>query len=1158
MTRCPTGDDLRRMLDGREPDPHLAGHVQHCPACQASLDTLTADPAVVPGPARPGPDRFRPPPAFFARLLDTPPVATQRPADADPFELPVLPGLTVRRVLGRGGMGVVYEAVQESLHRVVAVKMTHAGRDVTAAERDRFRREAEAVARLHHPNVIPVHEVGEADGRLYLVMEYAGGPSLADQLLGDPWPAREAAALVAVLAAAAQAAHDHGVVHRDLKPGNILFTADGVPKIADFGLAKVLDAPPDGATVGDQVLGTPSYAAPEQLATTAAAGPPARTAPAADIYSLGAVLYELLTGRPPFRSARPVDTLLQALHQDPIPPTRLEPRVPRDLETVCLKCLRKEPGRRYATAGRLADDLQRFLDGRPILARPVPWHERVWKWCRRNPLPAATLLGLAAAAGVAAVSLFWMWREAEARAALETEARRETELRADAEARALRDTTRRNAELRIDQLLAMCEQGEVARGMQGLAQVHDELPDDPDLRRLVRLNLSAWRYRLAVLAHSLPHPSVVRHLAFTPDGQTLVTAAQKQVRAWDTLTGRPLFDPIAHDRAVRGVAVSPNGAVAASWADDGPARLWDPLTGRPVGPDPRPGETVTALAFAPDGRFVVTGSPDGTVRLAPAPGRDGRGWGAAAGGPVRSVAVSPDGKRVLTGRADGTCRLWDAGTGAAAYEPFEAGPDLHSVRFDPTGRYAAVGTAAGDTHLLRLDDGLLPHRVLNPRLPFRTLAFAARSPVLAVGYGEDKPNRPGGCVLWDAGSGRRLCTLDFDGPVSAVALTPDADRALVGGGHRRSSLWFGLPDRPTQVRLGNAGLARALALSPDGRVAAVGRDDTGWAKDAAERVTQVWALPPDQRTGPALPHPAATAVAADPAGAVAVTGDRDGLVRVWDLRTGLPVGEGHALPAAVEAVAFRPDGRRALVAAGPAVYPLDPATGEVDRAAALRFPLQVRCVRYGPDGRRFAVGGNWKGVEVWDAAAGRRVGDPIEFPEQVVEVGFTAVGSGLVVVGAGGTVQERDLGTGAVVWSRRLPQGVNSAAVGPDGRALAVGRQDRTVRVVPLGPRGPEGPVHVMPDTVSRVAWCPDGRAVLAVAMDGTARVLDVATGKPVGPPLPQRVSAVAVLPDGRSVLAGGPVRPVTGWAVPAAVPDEVADLPAWYRALNRIGHDGG
>jgi WD40 repeat protein/predicted Ser/Thr protein kinase len=1142
------------MLDGREPDPHLAGHVQHCPACQASLDTLTADPAVVPGTPRPAADRFCPPPAFFARLLDTPPAAPVRTADADPFDLPTLPGFTVRRVLGRGGMGVVYEAVQESLHRVVAVKMSHAGRDVTPAERDRFRREAEAVARLHHPNVIPVHEVGEAGGRLYLVMEYAGGPSLADQLLGDPWPAREAATLVAVLAAAAQAAHDHGVVHRDLKPANILFTADGVAKVADFGLAKVLDGPPDGATVGGQVLGTPSYAAPEQLATAGAADPPAAPAPAADVYSLGAILYELLTGRPPFRSARPVDTLLQALHQDPIPPTRLEPRVPRDLETVCLKCLHKSPGRRYESAGRLADDLRRFLDGRPILARPAPWREKLWKWCRRNPLPAAALLGLAAAAAVAGGSLVWLWREAEDRAGLEAHARRETERRADAEARALRDATRRNAELRIDQLLAMCEQGEVARGMQGLAQAHDELAD-PDLRRLVRLNLSAWRYRLATQAHALPHPSVVRHLAFTPDGRTLVTGAQKQVRAWDVATGRPLFDPLGHDRGVRGVAVSPDGAVAASWADAGPARLWDPLTGRPVGPPADPaapgGAAVTALAFAPDGRFVVTGSADGAVRLAPAPGRDGAGWEAAAGGPVRSVAVSPDGRRVLSGRADGVCRMWDAETGLAPHDPFEAGGDLHSVRFDPTGRFAAVGTAGGDTHLLRLDDGFRPHRVLNPRLPFRTLAFAARSSVLGIGVGEDKPNRPGACVLWDAASGRRLCTLDHDGPVSALVLSPDADRALVGGGHRRASLWFGLPDRPTQVRLGNAGLVRALALSPDGRVAAVGRDDTGWAKDAAERVTLVWSLPPDQRTGRVLPHPAANVIAADPAGAVAVTGDRDGRVRVWDLATGRPVGEGCTLPGSVEAVAFHPGGRRALVAAGPAVYPLDLLTGEVDRSAAVRFPLLVRCVRYSPDGGRFAAGGNWKGVEVWDAAAARRVGDPIDVPEQVVELGFTA--AGLVVVGTGGTVQVRDPDTLALRWARRLPQGAHSAAVSPDGRALAVGRQDRTVRVVPLAPRGAEGPAHVMPDVVHRVGWCPDGRVVLAASQDGTARLLDVATGKPVGPPLPQRVSAAAVLPDGRSVLAGGPVQPVTGWAVPEAVPDDVRDLPAWYRGLNRV-----
>ncbi len=290
----------------------------------------------------------------------------------------------MQEVLGRGGMGVVYKAWHRRLQRPVAVKMLLAGPYAGPGELERFLREAETVAGLRHANIVQVHEAGEVDGRPYFTMEFVEGGSLAQKLAGTPQPARQAAALVAAVAEAVHAAHQRGIVHRDLKPGNILLTADGTPKLTDFGLARNLGGTA-GLTLTGAPLGTPSYMAPEQ-----AEGKSREVGPAADIYALGAILYELLTGRPPFRAETAAETLRQAASQDPAPPSRLNAAVSRDAETICLKCLEKDPRRRYTSAAALAEDLQRFQRGEPIAVRPAGLLERGLRWTRRHPTGAAS------------------------------------------------------------------------------------------------------------------------------------------------------------------------------------------------------------------------------------------------------------------------------------------------------------------------------------------------------------------------------------------------------------------------------------------------------------------------------------------------------------------------------------------------------------------------------------------------------------------------------------------------------------------------------------------------------------------------------------------------------------------------------------------------
>src|SRR5262245_2446683 len=322
----------------------------------------------------------------------------------DELPLPQVPGYEVESILGRGGMGVVYRARHLRLGRHVALKMTLAGAYAGPDERERFRQEAEAVAALRHPNLVQVYDAGDWAGRPYFTMELIEGGSLAQRLAGTPQPAREAAALLATLAEAVQVAHQGGIVHRDLKPANILLTADGMPKIADFGLARRLEG---GArlTMSGALLGTPSYMAPEQARGQSNIGP------AVDVYALGAMLYELLTGRPPFRAETPAETVLQVIEQEPVPPARLNARVPRDLETICLKCLHKEPHSRYADAAALADDLRRFGEGRPIRARRLGLAARLWRWGRRKPAAAALVATVLASIGLAIGGGVWLERE---------------------------------------------------------------------------------------------------------------------------------------------------------------------------------------------------------------------------------------------------------------------------------------------------------------------------------------------------------------------------------------------------------------------------------------------------------------------------------------------------------------------------------------------------------------------------------------------------------------------------------------------------------------------------------------------------------------------------------------------------------------------------
>jgi hypothetical protein len=476
---CPAAAELRALLDdrlGSDEETVLLAHIDECANCQAALERLTA--IEVPS---------------AARLAGASP-AVALPAPAAP---PVRLGpFRLERELGRGGMGVVYLAYHTRLRRPAAVKLIRTGADATAEQVARFRNEAEALAALRHPNVIQVFESGEHEQSAWIALEYISGGTLRDRLGGRPLSPREAARLMAGVARGAASAHERGIIHRDLKPGNVLLAdADSgdpsggpVVKVTDFGLAKLRDST-ERLTQTGTAIGTPHYMAPEQARGDSAG-------PAADVYAIGAMLYECLTGRPPFDAVDQLALLNQVIRQSPVPVRRLQPSVPRDLETVCLKCLEKEPSSRYASAAALADDLERFLAGRPTEARPVSWAGHLVRWCRRNPVPAMLAAGLVVAIVAGGVGVTWKWRaeaaerrraeesadrEAKAKQAAEEQVRRLTEAHLGLN-RMVHETTYRLKTESADAALRA-----LAAGMDRVAEEIDRADvADPRLRCVVR------------------------------------------------------------------------------------------------------------------------------------------------------------------------------------------------------------------------------------------------------------------------------------------------------------------------------------------------------------------------------------------------------------------------------------------------------------------------------------------------------------------------------------------------------------------------------------------------------------------------------------------------------------------------------------------------
>jgi WD40 repeat protein/serine/threonine protein kinase/tetratricopeptide (TPR) repeat protein len=1057
----------------------------------------------------------------------------------------------ILREIGRGGMGIVYEAVQESLGRHVALKVLPFHGLLNPTHLERFRREARAVARLHHTNIVPVFGVGEHEGIHYYAMQFIHGQGLNEvlqevkRLRGHVQPGpihhplatsvaeslvsgqlddraangvgvrgqgsgvtgqgseakgqkssemhlpatdhelpttdssgqsslttqadaqyfRSVAQIGLQVAEALEYAHVEGVLHRDIKPSNLLVDTNGRVWVTDFGLAKA-DETEELTEPGD-IVGTVCYMAPERFGGKADVK--------SDVYGLGITLYELATLQPAFADSQRARLIEKVTSEEPRRPRKLDADIPRDLETIVLKAIAKDPSARYATARALAEDLRRFLGDRPIQARRASLRERSWRWCRRNPVLAMTA-GLAAAALAAVAGLSIVLAIHQYQAAGQLRGEQQQTAQALEQAREQRDLAERlSTTLALDRALSLCEQSDVALGVLWLARALQIAPEmEPELRRAIRANLAAWEQELLPVKGLLQHADGVQAVAWSPDGKTVLTGGWEGCgRLWSVDTGTLVSPPLWHGASLGDVAFSPNGRKALT-SGEGRAQVWDLASGRPLGQPLRSkGVVIWAATFSPDGRAVVAGGSDGKVRRWDATSGKFLGELVTHGPIIWTLAFSADGRSLVTCGDDRMARIWDAAPGHPCGQPLPHPAIISAVAFSHDGSRLVTGSPDG----------------------------AAR--------------------LWDVSTCKLLgLPLQHGGTVRAVAFSGDDRMVLTAGSDGMARLWDAGSGKPLGLPLRHRGQVHAAAFSRKGNTVLT---------SGVENVARLWDVSRARRSRPTFSHgPWVRSVAFSPCGRYLLTGSADNTARLWDLGSQKPVWE------------------------------------------PFRHAGHVRAVAFSPNSRTFLTGSFDGTVQRWETATGRPLGPPIRHGRPVWSVAFSPDpdGRSFLTGDEGGTVQRRDSATGNTLGPPlHHPGKVNGLAWSPDGGTIATACQDGAARLWNAATGQPLDMVLTHQAAVWAVAFSPDGTAVLTGSWDGTARLWDAATGQPKGRPFPHqaKIEAAAFSPDGQTILTGGLDHAGRLWDVatgkpvgPSLVQDDLVLAVAFHPNAKVVATAGG
>jgi len=1046
-----------------------------------------------------------------------------------------LPGQTIAyigdyeiiEVIARGGMGVIYKARQRSLNRLVALKMLLGGGHASEDFRRRFRQEAETAAKLQHPNIVPIYEVGEHEGQPYFSMEYVEGPDLGKLATAQPLVPVAAAEHLKTVADAVHYAHHQGVLHRDLKPSNILLGRDNRPRITDFGLARIEKAD-SNLTLSGQMLGTPGYLPPEQASLRRG-----QAGPYSDVYSLGATLYHLLTGRPPFMAGTAADTIQQVLSADPVSPQRLNPRLPKDLNTICLKCLAKEPTRRYASAAALAEDLGRFLRGEPILARPVSVGERLGLWAKRNPVVATLTGALALTLCVGAVAVLWQWRQAE-----------NQRQRAEKANGVLTATATRLAVQQAEDSFANTREQDALTALAAAVRL------DPTNALAARRLASALSQRSFALPITPPLTDGMDVLTveLSPGGNFVAVNDWGPVlRLWSVPGGGARVSPLAHEGRIVGWQQSADGRKVLVVAEGSPAKLWDTQTGKLLFSFAPPGGA-SAGVMTTNAGLILVGSTNGAIfAVDPGTGGQTNQWLAHTGA-VAALVMSGDGRLVVSAGLDARIRAWSipGGMSKRLDVPIETkGGDLV---LSGDGRHLISSLPTGPVELCDLEAERPAFRVIK-KTGIHCAQFSPDGTRFVTG------GDLGEVIVWDAVRGVALT--NFTGhlrEVWGVAFSPDGLRVATASIDGTAQVWDLHTARLVCEPIRHEHRVTCVGFGPDGT----------WLMSAsADNTVRLW----DVRPGTCLPSPLQ-----EPAGilsAKVLAGGRElltiatnGSVRTWDLDRAIPrrtlwEGNDRILKFALNPKATE----MALVDAGHQAWMVDLDSGR-RRPLDATVQSNVNVVVFSPDGRLLGIAEDTR-IYLLETATGKRLRPPLEchatnsnYGEEIHDVCFNGSGSQVAAGTHAAFAYLWDVQTGRSLGEMKHDGPVMHVEFSADDQRLLCGALVGAVAIWNVAElrhpvrsfRHRNGPRPADLDGVKRAIFSPNGANIFTWSLDGTGSAWDVETGAELLNPL--RFGSRIFLAGfdaagGRMITLDDPLSP---WSTPSESGEEVKGLPRSFR----------